>query len=348
MALAFRALGRGLIGIAILGIGSLTAFCQYEDSSDSGPIHGLIDQFFEADPSHKGFNGVLTYLRLDADLDHGVKLVGSYLQTPGDEWLDEVYVQYEHGHDVFKLGRFRSDFGFSSWSDLYYTPLIGLPMIRAYGTSVAPGLSLYRLDRGAYWESYCGPIQWQLAAVDSSDNDWQIASNHVDTGVARVQLSAGPFLLGLNGLAKASDSIGPSAQIVGLDLTWTSNRAEFRGELDHGLGSNGAIGYYADFFYRPPHLARTQVGLRYQGIRSITSSDSSVYVADNYTSTGGNGNTQYTVTSQFTSGQVVSFAARQFIGPHLTLSVNYGAGSNIPQSAGLLGWSAQVLASFRF
>jgi hypothetical protein len=296
-----------------------------------------VEQYFEADPSHRGIQGSLTYVRLDADLDHGVKLVGSFVQTPGYPWLDETYAEWEHGRDIFRLGRIRSDFGFSTWSDLYYTPIIGLPMIRNYNVDIVPGISLYREDRGFEWESYNGPVQWQLEAVDSSDNDWAIAPGSLDTGIARLQLCAGPVLIGLDGFAKGADNFGPAQQIGGLDLRYTTGRAQFRGEVDQGLGHQGATGYYADAFYRPPGLSRTQVGVRYQGIRSLETEE---YWSPGWT---------YSWQEQsFTSGHVTTLAARQFIGPNITASLNYGFGTDIPQAVGLLGWSGQVMLSVRF
>lgn len=297
----------------------------------------MLEQYLESDPTHRGIQGTLTYLRIDADLDHGVSLVGSYAQAPGYPWLDEAYAKLERGPDIFKLGRIRSDFGFSTWSDLYYTPMIGLPMIRSPRVQIVPGISLYREDRGVEWESYRGPVQWQLEGVDSSDNDWSIAPSRLDTGIARLQLSAGPVLIGLNGFAKASDDYGPDQQIAALDLLWTCGRAEFRGEVDQGIGHQGATGYYADLFYRPPGLSRTQVGARYQGVRSLVNV---LEWSPDY---------EYSWPAKtYRSGQVTTLAVRQFIGPNLTASVNYGTGTNIPQAAGLLGWSAQMMISVRF
>jgi len=339
-----RLFARGSACVILAVFAASMAFAQSDDAT-SGPIHGIFEQYFEADSSHKGVNGELSYIRLDADLDHGVKLVGSYVQMQDDQCLDELYAEIDRGRDIFKLGRFRSDFGFSTWSDLYYTPFVGLPMIRGYDRDIVPGISLDREDRGAEWESYIGPIQWQLAFVDSSDEDWQIGPNIWDTGVGRVQVSAGPVLVGLNGFAKPSDQNGPSEQIVGLDLRWTGNRTEFRGEVDQGVGHQGATGYYADFLYRPPHLARTQVGVRYQGIHSITSYDTGAYGAEVLPGGWGPG---WAPAPHYSTAQVLTFAARQFLGPHFTLSVNYGTGTNSPQSVGLLGWSAQLLASYRF
>ncbi len=332
-----------LANAAFFAMAATHAFGQSYDPNSDSTLHGTFEQYFETDPSHRGISGSLSYAQLGLDLSPNLKLIGSYVQTHEDQWLDELYAEYDHGKSIFKLGRFRSDFGFGSWSDLYYTPFIGPPIMRSYDVNIVTGISLNREDRGAEWQSYCGNMQWQLAYVDSSYDDWQIGPCRPDTGIGRVQSSLGSVLVGLDGFAKAKDDLGPALQIAGADLRWSTERTIVRGEYARGFGPNGSWGFYGDLFYRPPGLARTQLGVRYQGFHSARGPADNAYSNDWGTGWGSD-----TWRPTFSAAQVLSFGARQFLGPNLTLSVNYGAGNSSSLSTGLLGWSTQLVATYRF
>lgn len=306
------------------------------------PIQVLFEEYFQASSGHRGVAPEMFYFRAQANPSSALRIVGSYVAQPGWNWLDDNYAQLDFGNATARVGRFRSDFGFSNWSELYYTPFIQLPMVRAYGFNFVPGIPLNRLDRGIEIQDSFGPVQVQAALVDSSDNDWQIIPRQLDTGVARIQFAAGSIMLGLNGFAKVADNLGPAAQMVAADFRWTGPRAQFRAEVDKGAGSQGATGYYADLFYRPPKLARTQLGFRVQGIDKPASPDawwpSGAYSDDSWARPA----------PSRPRGVVYSCALRQFLTRYFTLSVNYGAGANLPESKPLLGWSGQLLFSLRF
>ncbi|HEY3780182.1 MAG TPA: hypothetical protein VGL56_03800 [Fimbriimonadaceae bacterium] len=330
----------------ILGAFALCALAGAQSLDlPSLPIHGIYEEYFETDPTHRGVVSMLDYLQLHADVSKSWRLVASYCQVPGDKWLEETYAEYDNGPDLVRLGRIRSDFGFSTWSQLYYTPMVMVPMIRSYGLDVVPGISLDRLDRGAEYETSRGIFQLQVAAVDSRNDDWHVVPGSLDTAIARLQVSLGPVLLGLNGLGKASDNVGPGEQMAGVDLIWTMPRLQVRGEVIKGFGSQGAKGYYADVFYRPPGLARTQVGARAQAVRALTQ-----FTDTAYASYGGNldEDPALGVATSYQTSQAYTFAARQFLTPNLTLSVNYGIGNNTPLSRPLLGWSTQLQFNYRF
>jgi hypothetical protein len=335
-------LARYLFRLLVIIIPLAVSASAVAQSSDDQPLrfHGIFEEYFETDPTHRGIVGELMHVQLQADISRSWKLVASYAQEPGDNWLDETYAELDSGPNVFRFGRFRSDFGFSNWSEVYYTPMIIFPMIRSYSLNVVPGISLYRLDRGTEFETSKGNFQLQVSAVDSSDNDWSVFPGSVDTGIVRLQISCGPVIVGLNGFAKANDNLGPGEQIGGVDFSWTAPRLQLRGEAISGSGSQSAKGYYVDLFYRPPGLARTQVGARVQGAQApVESYDSSV------TSTFG---PVGSAPSADEKALVYTLAARQFLTKNLTLSVNYGAGNNTALSRSSLGWSSQLQFSYRF
>lgn len=298
------------------------AFAQEYPASDYTAVHGLFEQFFTADRSGRGIKSQMGFWQLTTNLSPTTQFVTSYLQQGDDHAVDELYGQLDTGPVVFRAGRFRSAFGFSNWSEMHYNPIIALPLVRAYNQAVAPDISLNRLDRGLDVRGGSPTIQYQIAVVDSSDNDWQVVPETLHSTVARLQASMGPVMLGLNGFAKINGGDLSEKRIIGADLRWTGRRTQLRGEIIKGLGkTEGSSGYYVDLFYRPERLARTQLGARIQGFHSLDTGS---------------------------KAQLATFGVRQFITPVLTLNVNYGIGSNVPEAQTSLGWSVQLLSSLRF
>lgn len=292
----------------------------------------------------------MSYLQVDADISSNVRLFGSFVLLPTNNWIDEAYLEVDKGTDVFRLGRFRSAFGFSDWSELYYTPFIGVPMIRSYGTSVVSGVSLDRRDRGVSAEGGGPNIQYEVALVDSKDDNFQVKPATIDSGIARLQLSQSSLMIGLNGFAKAASNEGPAEQISGIDLRWTASHLQIRGELIKGLGTKGETGYYADIIYRPPGFERTQLGARVQAIdaQAPNSYVATTWGAGSWAKTWWGWQPAWPPTPTKSKGALYTLALRQFLNQNFTLSVNYGTGTNIPEARGLRGWSLQLLSSFRF
>jgi len=318
---------------------------SYSDTQN--PVHGIFEQYLGTDPSHRGVQGTLSFLELDGDLSPSFKLVGSVAFTPDWDWLEEEYAQLNWKSNLFKFGRFRSPFGFNNWSEMYYTPFIGLPIIRGYGTEIVPNRSINRQDGGVEAEGGGGALQYQLAVVDSAMSDWEVTPRQMDTAIGRLQVSGGQFMIGLDGFAKESNHrSGPGEQMAGIDFRWTAPRVQVRGEFVKGIGNQGTSGYYVDLFYRPPGLARTQLGARVQGIDAYNkpSADSTSF---KYYQTAPNEYGSEAIPSH-SAGTLYTLAVRQFLTSNFTLDVNYGMGANIPQTNGLSGWSVQLQSTFRF
>lgn len=302
-------------------------------------VHGAFEQFFVIQSGKKPA-ATQSFFQVSSNFNASLSFVGSYAQIPGDRWVEDTYLQYSSGLNVMRAGRFRSAFGFSNWSELYYTPIIGLPMIRAYGQNLTPGTPLNRLDRGFDLQGGRPALQYQVALVDAKDNDWQITPSSPNTLVGRIQAAIGPVMIGLNGLAQISGSNAAQRSLGGMDFRWTAPRLQLRGEVVRGIGTKHVGGYYVDLFYRPPKLARTQVGARIQGVQALATTS--------WTTGYSNGAGWGPAPSTFDQGEVYTLAVRQFLSPQFTLSVNYGVGAHIPEAQGLRGWSVQLQSSFRF
>ncbi len=319
-------------------------------SSCADPVHGVAELYATAERGHQGILLNEFYLEAETKLFKSLKAVGSLYQEPFVElpsWrgygytpygaaytyqdgdyknpvlgLDETFLAYDFGGLVARAGRLRSAFGFSNWSEQHYTPIIAPPLIRSYGSQIAEGLSLDRVDRGLDFSFGTPALQFKGGVVDTDYQPWELAPSNLDTAVGRLQASYGPFMLGLSGLKKFAGQNAAEQSMVGMDLRWTAPRIQVRGELVSGATEEGgARGYYLDLYYRPVGLARTQVGARFQGLTSIASGS---------------------------HGQQMTLGIRQFVGSLFTLDVNYGFGADIPEAATALGWSAQVLTAYRF
>lgn len=288
-------------------------------------IHGTVEQYFSTLSGQRGISGDLRWIQLTDDIGPSWGAAAGWYQEWGEQQLDENYVSYDSRGYGARMGRFRSSFGFSTWSDQHYTPFIALPAIRSY-VPVSGHLNLYRLDRGAEVSARRGALQCNVDLVDSDESDWKLLPDQANTAIGRVQYASGRAILGLNGLVKDGSNQIHEDRIADFDFRYAMPRVILRGELvsgqQYGAGSNG---FYTDLMYRPVGLARTQVGVRFQGIDHI-----GAYWYPSYNS------------------ELYTFAARQILSKNLTLDVNYGTGGRIPADYGIRGWSTQLTASFNF
>ncbi len=307
-----------MLASSVFALGPAASFASDE-------VHGTFEQYFTAIPAYKGVHADFRWATMSDRFSPCWSFVTGFMQEWGWQWMDETYLSYEGGPLGLRLGRFRSAFGLSTWSDMHYTPIIALPMVRAY-IDAAPGVPLYRLDRGAELTGGTPKVEYHLALVDSDESDWNVAPKTINTGIGGLQWSGEHLIVGLHGLVKKAVDDGRQAEIADLDFRWTAPRLIVRGELVTGVqGGSGCRGFYVDAFYRPVGLARTQLGLRYQGI------DNSGY----------DGHWGW-------KSDVLTIGARQILNKYLTFTVNYGAGGHVPAIFGFEGWSAQMMASYRF
>ena len=178
--------------------------------------------------------------------------------------LDENYVQMDSGDTRLRVGRFRSEFGFSEWSDQYYLGFIEPPLIRY--DYIGPNLSLTRVDSGLEWQQTSGPTQVTMALIDAKSGGYQLLPESLNHADIRVQRLVGSFILGANGLI---DTDG-SNNAYGVDARWTSPHWQVRGEYDRGSSAKPvASGYYVDVLFHPAGLLRTTFVGRAEGVYNV-------------------------------------------------------------------------------
>jgi hypothetical protein len=243
----------------------------------------------------------------------------SYTQFPTRKMLDEACLAFENGPVMVRAGRFRTAFGFSNWSELFYTGINHAPLIRSQ--PLAPGLRLLRDDTGVE-VTEAGPwVQIQAALVDTSPSQFELSPTQLRAASLRVQSAFGPLILGLDALP----SLRGDSSVYGLDARWTSPRFLVRAEYMRGVGDGAtASGYYADVAYRIPRVQRTQFVVRTELL------DRSV---------GG----EY---------RLHTVGLRYIYSPNFTIAGNYGWGDgSAPLSvskSGSLGWSLRTLFQVHF
>jgi len=194
----------------------------------------------------------MTYLIAQAALTPNVSMTVSALNCEGETDLDENYFQLESGDTRFRIGRFRSAFGFSDWSEQYYQGFIELPLARY--DNIGPDLSLTRVDSGFEWQQTSGPTQVTMAVIDADSGGYEVLPRSINHADIRVQRLVGSFILGANGLVDTNGS----NNVYGLDARWTAPHWQVRAEYDRGSYTHPQpSGYYADVLYHPPGLLRT-------------------------------------------------------------------------------------------
>lgn len=291
-------------------------------ASDRLPAFIIFENFQWTKPHVNGVSNRLSWIYGEAQLSKDFKVVGSYLDIPIRNvgmlrTLDEAFGELTIGDKVIRAGRFRPRFGFGDWSELAYVPIIAQPMAR---TQAMNGLALQRFDTGLDVQGNIGDAQYQVGLVDTANDNWVLAPNHLDHAIGRLQLMIGDLMLGFNGLTRLNrgaqrDTIG------GLDFRWTCPQWQVRGELVKGFdrGGNGE-GAYIDVFFRPPGWFHTQLGARTEFFRNAAGKRFHLNVV----------------------------GIRQTLNKELVLTANYGWGSQAGPPAGSRGLIVQVMTAVRF
>jgi len=321
------------IGGIVFGLLSLGAYAQSENPP--ALFHGGYENYYGGGSDGRKFRSSLDYVEVGGDLTNTTSFHTSLGDYQSYGWIDESFVRFARGSQALRIGRFRSNLGFANWSELYYTPINAIPMVRGYYTNIAPGMPLNRNDRGVEYSAGGGPLQYSVGLIDGSYDNWQLMSSSLYTGMARLQANLGSCMLGLNGVARLHGPMTGSQRLLSADFRWTAPRLQVRAEAASGFGTvDRGSGYYIDVFYRPPHLARSQLGLRVQGFTSLAYNEN----------TSGYGPPQL----DRDHGQVCTLAVRHFLSPLLAVSLNYGFGANIPEAAGARGFTLQLQSSMHF
>jgi len=307
------------LGIAALAFVAHLAYAQ--DASKPWSI--TLEQAWLSQKGIHGSTQRYTWAVLDYRISDNWEAVGGYYSSQRNGSLDENYIAYNNGYRI-RMGRMNPNFGFSNWSDLFYTPFIAMPQFRAY--SYGPRFGLFHYGSGADVQ-FGGPkLQAVVGAFDTDLNDQQLEPHKVDHVFGRVQTTSGPLILGVNAAVKTGDHENVTQKTWLLaDARWTMPRLQVYGEAYYGetgpeMKTKGIVG---SIVYRPPHLSRTQLAFRLDDMNV-----SSPYVSYDR--------------------RIYTGAVRQIINQYLIASLNYAWGDPDEIPVTKRGWSFQLMATVRF
>jgi hypothetical protein len=308
-----------LTALPLLALGILTSATA---CADRIPAYFIAENFMWASRAQNGVYHKLSWLYGEVSLRPDLKLVGSYLDFPQSSGpyrtLDEAFVEWQPAGYVVRAGRIRPRIGFGDWSELMYSPINSFPLARTQPMSAnasVPGFS-------SGVDILGGPanVQVQLGLVELKPDDWQIAPRHLNVAVARVQVSVGEALVGINAMGKIRGNTDGS-QIGGLDLLWAKEGWQVRGELFKGIGKGPTgQGAHLDVSYRPKGLHRTQLAVR----------------ADHYRNLAGD------------SVLLNTLGVRQILSKEFVATLNYSWGSKAAPAEKMRGWSLKFMTAIRF
>ncbi len=281
---------------------------------------GVIENYYISNINMRGAQHRMTWMQLVADVNAHWRFVGTNAQRINANALDETYGEYNDRGTTVRAGVMRSAFGFSDWSELWYTGLINFPMFKGgYGSN---DFRFIRLDTGVQVTGGTPELQYQVGLVDSNRKSRQLLPEHMDRGVARLQTAKGPFIIGLSGFQQVVGTDSEHVRAYGLDARWTAPNIQFRAEVAK-VDSDDASGwgYYMDAFYRPGTSTKTRLVGRAESYKAPYKDGISVL---------------------YTAG------LRQVLSPNFTLSINYGVGNHVAPAPTNFGWSAQLMTSIHF
>jgi hypothetical protein len=135
--------------------------CELANAQSS--ITGSFENYFVVAPHpYPGSPLQMSFLTAQDRLGPETKVIVGALHHGSSTMLDENYVATGFRGGVFRFGRFRTEFGHSDWSELYYFGLPSLPLIRSndVGYDDADRLNLTRLDTGVDYLATSGAMRY--------------------------------------------------------------------------------------------------------------------------------------------------------------------------------------------
>jgi hypothetical protein len=229
-------------------------------------VKTVLETYFLASEDAGGFAHALSWGEMNVRFNPQWKATLSFTRMPTRETYDELCLSFEpKGGQLFRVGRIRTAFGFSDWSELYYNGFNHRPLVRSQ--PLVDGLRLNRDDAGVE-ATFGGPkLQIQTAILDPEVTAYQVGPTHLRAGTVRAQTEVGDALIAFNALSY----FGDDRLIYGLDARWTTARIQVRIEAFAGAGGqfNGS-GYNLDGAYRLPGLPRTQLVARTESMELRT------------------------------------------------------------------------------
>lgn len=244
------------VGLALAGCAVAPAQVQ---------VDTVLETYFLASEDARGFAHALSWGEMRVRFNPQFKATFSYTQMPTRKTYDEVCLTFEAGPQIVRVGRFRTAFGYSDWSELFYNGFNHRPLVRTL--PIVDGLRLNRDDSGVE-VTFGGPkVQVQAAVIDPEVTAYQLGPTRLRAGSVRVQGEVGEALVALNALSY----FGDDRLVYGVDARWATPRLQVRFEGFAGAGGTfNAAGYNLDGAYRLPGLTRTQLVARTESMELRT------------------------------------------------------------------------------
>lgn len=240
-----------------------------------------------------------------------IKLVGGFfdMEKMHRKMIDDSYVELGDTKLNVRYGRFRPEFGINSWTDLWYSGLISLPVFRY----ALPMSSLHRSATGAQVSAKVGNVRVSLANLDRSSEDWQLGPVRPRDWVSRVQFYRPGLIVGLNNYQGSS---GTYVNFSGVDAIWTVMQWQVRAEGYRGVISGSqTTALNLEGFYHPVSLPQTTLVGRMEGLNTLNKGWAQAY----------------------------RVGIKQNFGEHLAVYLNYNWTNGAKSLGEQNGWSLQFL-----
>src|SRR5208283_4783241 len=106
-----------------------------------------LETYFSANNVHRGLFNYLSWGETNVRFNNQIKATLSGLTAGGHNSYDEACVAFEKDDEMLRVGRIKTAFGFSAWSDEFYNGFNHIPLVRT--APLANNLALTRDDAGA-------------------------------------------------------------------------------------------------------------------------------------------------------------------------------------------------------
>ncbi len=312
-------LSRNSVGrLAVLVGASLAA--KVGTCQDLPKLSGVVETYWLSNSNARGSYQMNTWAELKARINSNWSAVWSGYDAQSFAGYDESYVRYEVDAGSVRVGRLRSSFGFSDWSELLYSGINHRPLVRE--CNLVGKIKLDRDDSGAEASANFGPLQIQAAMIDTGLTRAQVGPDKLDHATVTAQYGLGQVILGGEFLGKTD----LTEKLVGANVRYTVPHWIFKGEFFEGIGAQSGSGGYLDAIYRIPYRLRTEVVARVEQVHPWKADDDTV---------------------------LTTLGIRHIVNQNLTLNLNYGWGkdlfySNYATTLGATGWSLRAMFQVQF
>jgi len=289
--------------------------CQVVFAQDKPSISGVVETYWLANPATKGAYDQLNWAEFRGRLTKNWSATWSGFDAGSISGYDESYARYETDTASVRAGRMRTSFGFSDWSELFYTGISHKPLVREM--SIVGKTKLDRDDSGAEVTTNIGALQLQAAAIETSLTRAQVGPSAIDSGTITAQYGLGSLILGSEVLGRTDFS----QKVYGENFRYTFPHWTLKGEYFEGVGPKAESGGYVDAIYRIPYKLRTELVAREEQVRYFGSDAPT---------------------------QLTTVGIRHTFGRYVTANLNYAWGNELDYSSyasslAVAGWSVRVM-----